>query len=44
MFEISSAGEEPFENLIDENYLDEVQDALNDLIDICVILIFCRFL
>ena len=40
MFEKSSAGEESFENLIDENYLDEVQDALENLIDKCVILIF----
>ena len=30
VFEISSAGEEPFENLIHEKYFDEVQDALND--------------
>ena len=30
VFEISSAGEEPFEHLIHEKYFDEVQDALND--------------
>ena len=40
MFELSSAGEEPFENLFDENIFDEVQDALENLIDICVILIY----
>ena len=40
VFEKSSAGEEPFENLNDENLFGEVQDALEDLIDICVILIY----
>ena len=40
VFEESSAGEEPFENLFDENNFDEVQDALENLIDICVILIY----
>ena len=40
MFEKSSSGEEPFENLNDENLFGEVQDALEDLIDSCVILIY----
>ena len=40
MFEKSSAGEEPFENLNYENLFGEVQDALEDLIYICVILIY----
>ena len=34
MFEESSAGEEPFENLNDENNFDEVQDALENSVDI----------
>ena len=36
VFEESSAGEEPFENIIDEEYFDEVQDALKDSVLIFV--------